>query len=173
MVQKIPFERTCGGATISACRSSAISRDRLCGQRSAALSRDCPSKVRWSASPIPHRSELKSVVAFVFFSSDVANPDTVNEFYADIELLAFQGGPPDPDRIMRSFLSRNIPNENKWQGYNLSRFVNRDCDATIDAATVETDPAKRASLYIKANDLLWQDIVLIPVMHRFKVAASL
>ena len=44
--------------------------------------------------------------------------------------------------------------------------------STIDAARVEIDPVKRASLYIKANDLLWQESVLIPVMHRLKVAAS-
>jgi peptide/nickel transport system substrate-binding protein len=50
--------------------------------------------------------------------------------------------------------------------------LSQDYDSTIDAARVEIDPVKRASLYIKANDLLWQDTVLIPVVHRLKVAAS-
>ena len=117
--------------------------------------------------------ELKSVVASVFFSSDIANPDTMNKFYADIEMFAFSGSPPDPERNLKSFHSSNIPSKtNKWQGFNLSRYVNPDYDATIDAARVEIDPVKYASLYIKANDLLWQDTVLIPVMHRLKVAAS-
>jgi len=117
--------------------------------------------------------ELKSVVASVFFSSDVANPDTMNKFYADIEMLTFQNSPPDPEQFLSAFHSLNIPNkENKWQGFNLSRYLSRDYDSTIDAARVEIDPVKRASLYIKANDLLWQDSVLIPVMHRLKVAAS-
>ena len=40
--------------------------------------------------------ELKSVVASVFFSSDVANPDTMNKFYADIEMLAFLAVHPIP-----------------------------------------------------------------------------
>jgi peptide/nickel transport system substrate-binding protein len=116
--------------------------------------------------------ELKAVVASVFFSSDVANPDTMNKFYADIEMLAFQGSPPDPDQFMIAFLSRNVPNkENKWQGFNLPRYLSQDYDATIDAARVETDPVKRASLFIKANDLLLQEAVLIPVVHRLKVAA--
>jgi peptide/nickel transport system substrate-binding protein len=117
--------------------------------------------------------ELKSVVASVFFSSDVANPDTMNKFYADIEMLTFQNSPPDPEQFLSAFHSLNIPNkENKWQGFNLSRYLSRDYDSTIDAARVEIDPVKRASLYIKANDLLWQDSVLIPVMQRLKVAAS-
>src|SRR4051812_23095448 len=117
--------------------------------------------------------ELKSVLASVFASSDVANPDTMNKFYADIEMLAFLGSPPDPERWLAAFHSRRIPRkENKWQGFNLPRYANQDYDATIDAATVETNPVKRASLFIKANDLLWQDTVLIPVMHRLKVAAS-
>ncbi|MCD9110928.1 peptide ABC transporter substrate-binding protein [Bradyrhizobium japonicum] len=117
--------------------------------------------------------ELKSVVASVFFSSDAANPDTMNKFYADIEMSAFLGSPPDPDRFLSSFHSRNIPSkENKWQGFNLPRYASQEYDATIDAAKVEIDPVKRASLYIKANDLLWQDAVLIPVIHRLKVAAS-
>src|SRR6202008_4948021 len=30
--------------------------------------------------------ELKSVTASVFFSSDVANPDTARKFYADIQM---------------------------------------------------------------------------------------
>jgi len=117
--------------------------------------------------------ELKSIVGSVFFSSDVANPNTMNKFYADIELLAFQSSPPDPDRFLGSLHSRAIPSkDSKWTGFNLSRYINQDYDATIDAARVEVDPVKRASLYIKANDLLWQDTVLIPVMHRLKVAAS-
>jgi peptide/nickel transport system substrate-binding protein len=97
----------------------------------------------------------------------------MNKFYADIEMLAFSGSPPDPEQFLEAFHSRNIPNkQNKWQGFNLSRYLSQDYDATIDAAKVEIDPVKRASLYIKANDLLWQDIVLIPVIHRLKVAAS-
>jgi peptide/nickel transport system substrate-binding protein len=53
-----------------------------------------------------------------------------------------------------------FPNkENKWQGFNLSRYVNQDYDSAIAAANAEIDPFKRASLFIKANDLLWQDTV--------------
>ncbi|KRQ17046.1 peptide ABC transporter substrate-binding protein [Bradyrhizobium manausense] len=116
--------------------------------------------------------ELKSVVASAFFSSDVANPDTYTRFNADIELLASLSTQPDPERRMRTFHSRYIPSEeSKWQGFNIPRYASRDYDAVIDAAEVEIDPVKRAALFVKANDILWQDTVLIPVIHRMRVAA--
>jgi peptide/nickel transport system substrate-binding protein len=117
--------------------------------------------------------ELKSVVASVFFSSDVANPDTYAKFYADIEMFQIPLSQPDPSQYMRRYHSRYVATkENKWQGQNFPRYVNKDYDAAIDAAESETDPLKRADLYIKCNDIMWQDTVFIPVMHRLKVEAS-
>ena len=117
--------------------------------------------------------ELKSVVASVFFSSDVANPDTYAHFYADIEMFQIPMTQPDPGLTMKRYHSREVANkENKWQGTNFPRWVNAEFDAAIDAAENETDPVKRAALYIKCNDLMWQDTVVIPVMHRLKVGAS-
>jgi peptide/nickel transport system substrate-binding protein len=117
--------------------------------------------------------ELKSVVASVFFSSDVANPDTYPKFYADIEMFQIPLSQPDPSQHMRRYLSTAVATkENKWQGTNFPRWVNKDYDAAINAADSEMDPVKRAALYIKANDLMWQDTVFIPVMHRLKVEAA-
>ncbi|WP_338691575.1 peptide ABC transporter substrate-binding protein [Bradyrhizobium sp. 26S5] len=117
--------------------------------------------------------ELKSVVASVFFSSDVANPDTYAKFFADIEMFQIPMTQPDPALHMRRYHSRNIATkENKWQGGNFPRWANKDFDAAVDAAENEIDPLKRADLYIKCNDLMWQDNVVIPVMHRIKVGAA-
>ncbi len=117
--------------------------------------------------------ELKSVVASVFFSSDVANPDTYAHFYADIEMFQIPMTQPDPAQHMRRYHSRYVATkENKWQGTNFPRWVNADYDAAVDAAENEIDPVKRAALYIKCNDLMWQETVFVPVMHRVKVGAS-
>jgi peptide/nickel transport system substrate-binding protein len=117
--------------------------------------------------------ELKSVVASVFFSSDVGNPDTYARFSADLEMFQIPMTQPDPAQHMRRYHSRYVATkENKWQGTNFPRWVNADYDAAVDAAENEIDPVKRASLYIKCNDLLWQETVFIPVMHRIKVGAS-
>jgi peptide/nickel transport system substrate-binding protein len=117
--------------------------------------------------------ELKSVVASVFFSSDVANPDTYAKFYADIQMFQIPLSQPDPAQYMRRYHSRFVATkENKWQGTNFPRWVNKDYDAAIDAAEAEADPLKRVALYIKCNDIMWQDTVFITVMHRVKVEAS-
>ncbi|TYO67534.1 peptide ABC transporter substrate-binding protein [Bradyrhizobium hipponense] len=116
--------------------------------------------------------ELKSVVASVFFSSDVGNPDTYPKFYADMEMFQIPMSQPDPAQHMRRYISSNVATkENKWQGPNFTRWANKDYDAIIEAAEGEMDPVKRAALYIKANDLLIQEVVFIPVQHRLKVEA--
>ena len=117
--------------------------------------------------------ELKSVVASVFFSSDVGNPDTYAKFYADLEMFQIPMSQPDPAQHMRRYHSRYVATkENKWQGTNFPRWVNKDYDVAIDAAENEVDPVKRAALYIKCNHLMFQDTVFIPAMHRLKVEAA-
>ena len=117
--------------------------------------------------------ELKSVTASVFFSSDVANPDTYAHFYSDIEEFQIPMGQPDPLGYMRRYHSRYVATkENKWQGTNFPRWVNKDYDATVDAAENEIDPVKRAALYIKADEIMWEDTVFITVSHRVKVGAA-
>jgi peptide/nickel transport system substrate-binding protein len=114
--------------------------------------------------------ELKSIVASVFFSSDVGNPDTYAKFYADMEMFQIVMTQPDPGQHMRRYHSREVATkDNKWQGQNFARWINKDFDEAVEAAENETDPVKRAALYIKCNDLMWQDTVVIPVMHRLKV----
>ena len=60
--------------------------------------------------------ELKSVVASVFFSSDVANPDTMNKFYADIEMFQFPISQPDPAQLLRRFHSRYVATREQVAG---------------------------------------------------------
>jgi peptide/nickel transport system substrate-binding protein len=70
--------------------------------------------------------ELKSVTPSVYFSSDAANPDTARTFYADIQMLTTGvGAPPDPEGLMRQFLSSEIAaKENKWERGNATRWRN-------------------------------------------------
>src|SRR5271166_5060581 len=117
--------------------------------------------------------ELKSVTASVFFSSDVANPDTARKFYADIQMYTV-GTPsvPDPERFMQQFVSWRIASkENKWQGNNPTRWRNEEYDATFLAAQGELDPIKRAAMFIELNDLVVEDVAVIPVINRRWVAA--
>src|SRR5207253_11100315 len=49
--------------------------------------------------------EVKAVTASVFFSSDVANPDTYPKFYADIQMYTTTMTQHDPELFMDQFCS--------------------------------------------------------------------
>ncbi|MBV9586213.1 MAG: peptide ABC transporter substrate-binding protein [Alphaproteobacteria bacterium] len=116
--------------------------------------------------------ELKSVTPSVYFSSDVANPDTFSKFYADIQMFTTTMNEPDPTQFMRQFLSSEIASkENKWQGRNIARWRNDEYDKAFATAEGELDPVKRAALFIKMNDLVVGDPTVIPVVYRMRVSA--
>lgn len=117
--------------------------------------------------------ELKSVVASVFFSSDVANPDTYPKFYADLQMYTTGPNQPDPQQWIRLFHSDELSQKaNKWQGRNITRWQSKEFDETWNAAEKELDPIKRTALLIKANDLVIQDNAIIPVLFRLSVSAA-
>ena len=116
--------------------------------------------------------EVKAVTASVFFSSDVANPDTYPHFYADLQM--YNNGPqqPDPEVFMRQFCSwEAAAKANKWQGRNITRWQSKEYDDIYKAAQLELDPIKRAAMFIKLNDLVVNNHVVIPVVARLGVAA--
>ncbi len=115
--------------------------------------------------------EVKAVVASVFFSSDVANPDTYTKFYADLQMYN-NGSQPDPELFLRQFCSWEVATkDNKWQGRNITRWQSKEYDDTHKAAQVELDPIKRAALLIKLNELVINNVVVIPVVARLGAAA--
>ena len=117
--------------------------------------------------------DLKSVVASVFFGSDPANPDNYPHFYADLQMYNTTMTAPDPQYFMNQFTSWEVATRaNKWQGRNVTRWRNEEYDRTYKAADVELDPVKRAALFIKMNDLVIQNVVVIPVLRRTGVSAS-
>ena len=114
--------------------------------------------------------ELKAVTASVFFSSDVANPDTYGKFWADLQMYAIAGRAPDPDRFMQWFVSWEASNKaNKWLGLNRGRWLNDDYDRLYKASDNEFDPVKRAAIFIRMNDLVCNDNAVIPVVYRRSV----
>lgn len=117
--------------------------------------------------------ELKAVIASVFFSSDVANPDTYPHFYADLQMYTTGASRPDPQLWMELFLSSEVAQkENKWQGRNIPRYQNPKYDEVFLKAKDELDPVKRTALLIEMNDMVVKDVAVIPVVGRPTVAAS-
>jgi peptide/nickel transport system substrate-binding protein len=116
--------------------------------------------------------EIKSVVASVFFSSDINNTDTYTKFYCDVQM--YNNGPqqPDPAVFLKQFLSWEVSTkDNKWQGRNTTRWQNKEFDDIHKAGQVELDPIKRAAMMIKLNELIVNDHVVIPLVARLGVAA--
>ncbi len=117
--------------------------------------------------------ELKSVTATVFFSSDVANPDTYTKLYVDMEMYTTTQPQPDPERFLNQFVSWEIANkDNKWLGRNVSRYSDPAADEAYKAAQKELDPAKRAALLIKVNEIFCEAHVILPLLSRTRVAAA-
>jgi peptide/nickel transport system substrate-binding protein len=111
------------------------------------------------------------VVASVYFSSDPANWDTYPHFATDIQMYTTTMTQPDPQRFMDQFTSWEVSSrDNKWQGRNVTRWKSEEYDRTWRAAEAEMDPVKRAALFVKMNDLVIQNVVVIPVVWRPRVA---
>ena len=130
------------------------------------------SVVKQSCARAGIECELKAVVGSVYFSSDPGNTDTETHFYADMQLSAKILRQPDPQAFMRAFCSWEIAQKaNKWSGANLARWRNEEYDRLWRAAETEMDPIKRAAMFIRMNDLVISNVVVIPVIIRHAVFA--
>ena len=130
-----------------------------------------PVLARWATEVRREIDEASGVVWLVAHSygclaSIVAAADRP-ERVAGLLLVA----PPDPQRFMDQFTSWEIASRtNKWAGRNATRWHSEEYDRTWKAAESEMDPVKRAALFIKMNDLAIQEVVVIPVVWRPRVA---
>ena len=114
--------------------------------------------------------ELKSIDASIFFSSDPANNDTLEHFYADLQMFTREIANPDPSSYMRTYTCDEIPQKaNNWVGQNSARYCNPDYDKLWVQSAKELDSQKRQALFIQMNDLLVNDAVVIPLIHRANV----
>lgn len=116
--------------------------------------------------------EIKSIVASVYFSSDVSNPDTYRHFSADLQMYTTTMEQPDPGVFMRQFLSSEIATRaNKYQGRNVVRWQSPEYDRLFAQSETEIEPVKRAAMFMALNDMLIKDVVVIPVVTRPDVSA--
>ncbi|MGK7875948.1 MAG: peptide ABC transporter substrate-binding protein [Xenococcaceae cyanobacterium] len=114
--------------------------------------------------------ELKSIDASIFFSSDPANTDTTEHFYADLQMFTTGNINPDPGTYMKTYTCGEIPQKaNNWTGDNVSRYCNQTYDNLWQQSRTELNPEKREKIFIQMNDLLVNDGVAIPLVHRANV----
>lgn len=118
------------------------------------------------------QTELKSVPAAVFFSTNEASPDTITKFYADAQMYT-SGSEIDPASFLSNWITRQIcQKSNRWSCNNVERFSNTEYDQLYEQFTKETDLTKRKDIGIKMNDLLVRDVVIIPLINRVPVPGA-
>jgi peptide/nickel transport system substrate-binding protein len=116
--------------------------------------------------------ELKAVNPSVFFSTDPGNADALAKFHADLQMFTVSPGSPDPQAHMTQFVSWEIARKaNNWSGRNVVRWVNLEYDRLWKQAATALDPVKRAMLFIAMNNLLVENVVVIPLIWRHEVVA--
>ena len=87
--------------------------------------------------------------------------------YADMQQYTSPMKEPDPGLYIQQFLSSQAAQKaNNWQNRNVTRWQNADFDKAYAAAAIETDPVKRAELFVEMNDLVIKDGYIIPLCYR-------
>ncbi|HOT90211.1 MAG TPA: peptide ABC transporter substrate-binding protein [Anaerolineae bacterium] len=114
----------------------------------------------------------KRVDASVMSSADPAStPDNWLRFNADM-IMTWYFSDPDPGPYMQIWTSYSIPQQaNNWSaGGNVERWYNPAYDALYEQSATEIDPKRRQQLFIQMNDMLIEDVVMIPLVHMADVA---
>jgi peptide/nickel transport system substrate-binding protein len=129
------------------------------------------NKANWEKAGF--KVELKAVPADVFFTN--TSPDGANHFFADVEMYTNNSESTDFTTYLTDGWStaQIAQKSNNWNAGNYGRYTNSEFDATLVELRKEADPAKRAALFIKANDILILDVVIIPLVARTQVTSGI
>jgi peptide/nickel transport system substrate-binding protein len=111
--------------------------------------------------------EISRVRVDEFFSGDPKDTGSLNHFYADMQEYSIGNESPDPSTYMGWWTCAKIASQaNQWQEPNNARYCNPEYDRLWEEARQELDPDRRAELFQQMNQLLAEDVAVIPVIHR-------
>ena len=117
-------------------------------------------------------TELRNIDAAVFFGSDPGSPDTLQKFYADIQMYTNNFDGTDPEAYLGGWTCKNIPSPaNQWLGNNSPRMCSAQYDALADQLAGAASLADRAELAKRMNDILVRNHYLIPLVWRARLSA--
>jgi peptide/nickel transport system substrate-binding protein len=120
---------------------------------------------------IGFRTELRQVDAAVYFDGSPGNDQNINHFYNDLQMYTNNATTPIPIAYMIGWYAgpegENIAQEsNNWNGQNYSRFQNAEYDEIFEQVRLETDIARAAELFIQLNDILINEVAVVPLVNR-------
>jgi len=115
--------------------------------------------------------ELVQVDAGIFFDSAAGNDQNLSHFYWDLAMYTSNATSPIPLSFMAPYYAgpdrSNIAQKsNGWTGQNASRWVNEEYDAAYEALGAAKSLEEANELLIKLNDLVINNVVLIPEVNR-------
>jgi peptide/nickel transport system substrate-binding protein len=114
--------------------------------------------------------QLLQIDAGTFFDTSAGNDQTFYHMYWDVHEYAWSPAGPYPLSYMLRWVSHdgeNIPQkENGWAEVNEERYNNPAYDALYDRAAKATDRQEADALFIQMNDILIDDVVVIPIVQR-------
>jgi peptide/nickel transport system substrate-binding protein len=122
-------------------------------------------------------TELKSIEAGVFTSSDPSNPDTYRRLSADAQTFASGTNSPFPTIVMQQFYTGKdntkswSQQSNKWSTPNFMKFQDDEYDKLFEQVLVELNPEKAAQLWQQLNDIVINKAAVIPLVDR-KITAG-
>ena len=110
--------------------------------------------------------ELKNIDSSIFFGPVGENTNTRRHFYTDLEEFAYSNKSPDPGAYMQGWTCSEMAQQtNNWATANWARYCNPVYDSLYKKSTTELDPAKRRQLFVQMNDILIEDVAVIPLVH--------
>lgn len=134
--------------------------------------RDFQSLIKQWWAEIGIETELRTINASVYFSSDPSSPDTTRKFYADVEMYANTFAGTDPQFYLANALCDEAPRpENNWQARNVTRFCMTEYDTLYQTYVDTVDRDARAEIAKELNDLFVQNGGIIPLVQRGRLSA--
>ena len=117
-------------------------------------------------------TELRNINASVFFGGDQSSPDTIQKFFADIEMYTNNFNGTDPENYMVRWTCDKMPSpENHWIGQNMPRYCSPAYDKLAGELAQTAELKSRARIAKQMNDMLIDYGAMIPLIHRGAVAA--
>jgi len=111
--------------------------------------------------------DIKRVRVDDFFSGDPEQTNSINHFYADMQAYTTGNDHPDPTIYLGWWTCDQIATQaNQWQKPNNARSCNPEYDALLATAKQELNLEKRAALFQELDELLAEDVAVIPIVHR-------
>lgn len=118
--------------------------------------------------------ETTLIDSSVYYGGDQSSTETFERFEADMQIWENISDNPNPGPFLAQWTCAQIPQkDNNWlAGYNTARWCNPDYDTLYKKSITELDSEERRKLFIKMNDMLINDVAIIPLVHIAVVSGS-